>query len=125
MIVVDSSAVIAIMESEPTAKALTRALLAKEPRYCSAVSYVESGVVLAGSKKRSDRAPSELDDFLRHFSIDIVPVDAALARRALDARIRYGKGFGHPANLNFGDSFSYALATSLKAPLLFVALISP
>lgn len=54
----------------------------------------------------------------KHF-LELVPVDEEQTRIALDARIRFGKGFGHSAKLNFGDCFSYALAKTLRAPLLY------
>lgn len=120
MIVVETSAIVAILRSEPNAEKLVIALASADRRACCATCYVEAGVVAAGRERRPLDGVAALDAFLKYFSIDIVPIDADLARLALDARIRFGKGFGHPAQLNFGDSFSYALAKKLNAPLLFV-----
>jgi ribonuclease VapC len=87
----------------------------------SVASYLEVGTVLAG-RRLADRgkAVDDLDAFLSEAGIDLAPVDAAQARLALRARIVYGRGMGHGGALNFGDAFSYALAKSFDAPLLFV-----
>ncbi len=121
MIVVDSSAVVAILFGEPAAPAL-RAQLERDPdRLMSVASYLETGTVLAG-RRHTDRlrAIDDLDAFLAAAGIALAPVDAAQARLALQARIRFGRGMGHGGVLNFGDAFSYALARSRNAPLLFV-----
>ena len=76
--------------------------------------------MLAGRHRDPGRGVDDLDAFLTSFGISIAPVDEALARGALQARIRFGKGFGATAGLNFGDCFAYALAKSLNAPLLYV-----
>lgn len=122
MIVVDTSAVIAILFAEPTASALSKRLSQEAfgDRLMTAAGYVEAGTVLAGRHASTERALEILDRFLTNGGIRIVPMTEALARIALDARIRFGRGFGAPAGLNFGDSFSYALAKSMNAPLLFV-----
>ncbi|HEV2336935.1 MAG TPA: type II toxin-antitoxin system VapC family toxin [Stellaceae bacterium] len=121
MIVVDSSAVIAIMFREPTAVALLSRLSADPERVMSVASYLETGTVLAG-RRRSEklRAIDELDAFLDVAGIALSPVEASHAQLALRARIRFGRGMGYGGALNFGDAFSYALAKSLDAPLLFV-----
>jgi len=123
MIVIDSSAVVAIFFGEPAAAAV-RARIAKErpdARVMSAASYLETGAVLAGHRKDQPRqAIDDLDGFLMEAGIELVPVDAEQARIALEARIRYGRGFGTSAKLNFGDCFSYALAKTNAAPLLYV-----
>ena len=96
--------------------------LAADPdRVISAASYLEAGAVLAG-RRLEDRqqAITDLDAFLTEAGIEVVQVDAAQARVALSARIKYGRGMGHGGVLNFGDAFSYALAKSLDAALLFV-----
>lgn len=121
MIVVDSSAVVAILFGEPTAQALLARLAADPDRLMSVASYVETGTVLAG-RRHSDRprAIDDLDAFLAEAGIALAPVDAAQARVALSARIRFGRGMGHGGRLNFGDAFAYALARAHDAPLLFV-----
>jgi ribonuclease VapC len=121
MIVVDSSAVVAIWFGEPTAAALLARLAADPDRVMSVASYLETGTVLAG-RRRSDRLNviEDLDRFLDEAGIALAPVDAMQARLALRARIQFGRGMGHGGVLNFGDAFSYALAHARNAPLLFV-----
>ena len=123
MIVIDSSAIVAILRNEPdTDKLLAR--MAKEPvgeRRMSVASYLETGSVLAARRKRDPRkAIDDLEDFLAQAGIALEAVDAHQARLALTARIEHGRGFGASAGLNFGDCFSYALAKALDAPLLYV-----
>lgn len=121
MIVVDSSAVVAILFDEPVAAALLARLATDPDRVMSVASYVETGTVLAG-RRLSDRlrAAEDLDRFLDEAGITLAAIDAAQARLALRARIQYGRGMGHGGVLNFGDALSYALAQSHLAPLLFV-----
>ena len=121
MIVVDSSAVIAILVGEPPASVLTARLAAEPERVMSVASYLEVGTVIA-ARRQSDHldAVAFLDTFLAESGIELRPVDESQGRIALIARIRYGRGMGHGGVLNFGDAFSYALAKSLDAPLLFV-----
>jgi ribonuclease VapC len=121
MIVVDSSAVIAILFDEPPAAALAARLIVDADRLMSLASYLEVGTVLAG-RRQSDRlkAIDDLDAFLTEGEIALAPVDENQARLALRARIVYGRGMGHGGPLNFGDAFSYALAKSLSCPLLFI-----
>jgi ribonuclease VapC len=121
MIVVDTSALIAMTFGEPTAPALRLRLASESERYMSAANAVEFGTVVAGrSTAPKDDAQESVWRMLAEIGIQAAPVDEAQARIALDARIRFGKGFGTKAGLNFGDSFSYALSKSLNAPLLFV-----
>jgi ribonuclease VapC len=121
VIVVDSSAVIAMMVDEPLSGELASCLALDTERLLSAASYVEIGTVLAGRRRHDpELAQKDLDAFLENTDIGIAPVDASQARLALQARVRYGRGFGTAARLNFGDCFAYALAKSCEAPLLFV-----
>jgi ribonuclease VapC len=121
MIVVDSSAVVAILFGEAASTSLAERLADDLDRVISVASYLEAGTVLAG-RRHSDRlkAIDDLDAFLNEAGIDLAPVDAAQARLALQARIVHGRGMGHGGALNFCDAFSYALAKSLDASLLFV-----
>ncbi len=121
MIVVDSSAVVAILFGEPPAAALLARLAADPDRRMSVASYVETGTVLAG-RRRSARhlAIQDLNTFLEEAAIALAPIEAAQAGRALRARIDHGRGMGHGGVLNFGDAFSYALAKTHDAPLLFI-----
>jgi ribonuclease VapC len=123
LIVFDSSAVVALMLKEPSAPAI-RDRLASEPdaRFLmSAANYVEVGAVMAGHAK-GDRSQAirDLDAFLAEFDVELAQVDGQQARLATEARIAFGRGFGGPGKLNFGDCFAYALAKIHKAPLLFV-----
>jgi ribonuclease VapC len=121
MIVVDSSAVIAMLFHEPSSDVLAARLAVDSERVMSVASYLEAGTVLAG-RRRHDRltAIDDLDAFLTETGIDLKAVDVAQGRLALAARIRYGRGMGRGGTLNFGDAFSYALAKTLGAPLLFI-----
>lgn len=122
MLVIDSLAIIAMMLDEPSAEALATRLAAEArgSRMISAVNYVEAGTVLASRRRDPLRGIADLDAFIATFGLSIAPLDDEIARVALSARIRFGKGFGSPAGLNFGDCFSYALAKRLNAPLLFI-----
>jgi ribonuclease VapC len=62
----------------------------------------------------------DFNSFLESYDVALAPIDEAQARVALDARIRYGRGFGHPARLNYSDCFGYALAKARGLPLLYV-----
>ncbi|RVP97416.1 type II toxin-antitoxin system VapC family toxin [Sinorhizobium meliloti] len=122
MMVVDASAIIAIMFEEAEAPDCMAALQTEALRLISAVNYVEAGTVMAGRIKDGDRheAIADLDAFLSDFGIAVAPIDDNLARAAMRARLDYGKGFGTRGGLNFGDCFAYALAKRHSAPLLYV-----
>jgi ribonuclease VapC len=114
VIVVDSSAVVATFKGEADAPELSQALALADRRVMSAATYVECVLVL--SSRAAGR--TDLDEWIARRGVDVVPVDHAMAQVAADAFVRFGKG-RHPAGLNFGDCFAYALAKSLDAPLLF------
>lgn len=122
MMIVDASAIIAIMFEEPEAPDCMAALQTGASRLISAANYVEAGTVMAGRIKTGDRheAIADLDAFLADFRIAIAPTDGSLARAAMRARLDYGKGFGTRGGLNFGDCFAYALAKRHSASLLYV-----
>lgn len=122
MMIVDASAIIAIMFEESEAPDCMAALQTGASRLISAVNYVEAGTVMAGRIRNGDRheAIADLDAFLADFRIAIAPTDESLARAAMRARLDYGKGFGTRGGLNFGDCFAYALAKRHSAPLLYV-----
>jgi len=121
MMVVDSSAIIAMLFDEPEGPDCTKVLEGASARLISATNYVETGTVLAGrlTGARPSKAVEILDEFLTTLRIDIAPVDDRLARTAMKARIEYGQGFGTRGGLNFGDCFAYALAKQHSAPLLY------
>ena len=114
--VIDTSAVIAILLAEDDAERYTRVIeMAAQPRM-SAASYVEAAVVI---DNRGDvLARREFDRFIRRAGIEVVAVDLEQAEIARQAYRDFGKG-RHPAGLNFGDCFSYALAKLIDEPLLF------
>lgn len=120
-VVVDSSAVVAILFGEASAASLLARLAAYPERLMSVANYVETGTVLAG-RRHGDRAGAirDLDAFLDEAGVALVSVDVAQARIAVEARIRFGRGMGHGGVLNFGDTFAYALAKACAAPLLYV-----
>jgi ribonuclease VapC len=122
VVVIDSSAVIAIVLGEPEQAALLARLLVEpaSERVMSTTNYVETGSVLSGRRKSNPRqAVADLDALLLQTGITLAPLDERMARLALEARIRFGKGFGAKAALNLSDCFAYALAKALGAPLLF------
>jgi ribonuclease VapC len=115
--IIDSSAVIAILFDEPEAQALLSQIAVAEVCRLSSASLVEIGIVLRRDAAAQRRAA--FDEMRRLFSIKIEPVTEQQAYLALDAYDRFGKGTGHPAGLNYGDCFSYALAKQTGEPLLF------
>lgn len=115
--IVDASALIAILRSEPEAADYARAIEAAGQRRISAANFLETAIVIDGS--RDPVASRRLDDLLREAQIVIEPVTEAQARIARDAYRDFGRGSGHPAGLNFGDCFAYALSSSTGEPLLF------
>jgi len=119
MIVVDSSAVIAIFRQEDDAERYARSIATDDDPVMSAANLVETSIVLRGLKKIApEKAERWLDDFVKAAGIRIEPVTADQARMARSAHLRFGKGTGHGAGLNYGDCFAYALAKVMDAPLL-------
>lgn len=114
MIVVDTSALMAILLGEEPAATTCIARLAESEAILSAGTWIEA-LIVAG--RRGVRA--ELERLVEGLHIGVVPVTRAAGERAADAYARWGKG-AHPAALNFGDCFAYALAAERDLPLLFV-----
>lgn len=115
--IIDTSALIAILRGEPESVAFLEIIRSTVPRRISAGTYVELGVVVDGPG--DPIASRRLDDFLLRMSIIVEPVTETQARIAREAYRDFGKGSGHRAGLNFGDCFAYALARDLNEPLLF------
>jgi ribonuclease VapC len=115
--IIDTSALIAIALREPERRAFGRAILQADRRRLSAASAVEFIAVYAG-RRRQDDPLSVLDRLTGALRIETAPVDDAQWRTAAEALLRFGKG-RHPARLNLGDSFAYALAKVTGEPLLF------
>jgi ribonuclease VapC len=118
MIAVDTSVIVCVFLQEQEAQRFSDAIENAREVALSAASYLELSIVLSARLPLPDLA-ERIDQFIRDGSIRIEPVTADQARIARDAHARFGKGSGHPAQLNFGDCFSYALARALDAPLLF------
>ena len=114
--VIDSSAVLAILQDEPERHAFNVAIAAAQQRLLSAASLVEVSIVI-GARYGSD-GQADLDCLLNTAQIEIIGVDRGQAELARLAFAQFGKG-RHRAALNFGDCFSYALAKCLGQPLLF------
>ena len=117
MIVADTSAIVAIAFAEPEREAFVAALERAERTLVSSVTAVEARRVVHA--RRGQRAVVLVDDLLRLPFFEIVPPGAAETDAAYAAFVAFGKGNGHPAALNFGDVFSYALAKTRGLPLLF------
>ncbi len=113
--VVDTSALAAILLDEPEASDFARRITVASRPVISAAGYVGFGLLAVS---RRGYGWPEIDDALSRFGLEVVPVSPAQARRAVEAFARFGKG-RHPAGLNFGDCFAYALAKELGRPLLF------
>jgi ribonuclease VapC len=119
MIVIDSSAIIAIFRQENDAAHFAQSIAADDDPIMSAANAVETSIVLRGLKKIApDKAERWLDDFLEAAGVRIEPVTPEQARVARSAHMRFGKGTGHAASLNYGDCFAYGLAKEMNAPLL-------
>ena len=115
--IVDTSALIAILRQEPEALEFSRILAAAERPQVSVANFVEAGVVVDGA--RNPIVSRELDDFIRLAGIEILPVTVEQSRIAREAYRDFGRGSGHPAKLNFGDCFAYALAKESGEALLY------
>jgi ribonuclease VapC len=118
MMVVDSSAVIAIFRQEEDAGDYARRIAAADDPVMSAANLVETSIILRGLKVAPEKAERWLDDFIKAAGIRIEPVTPDQAQAARLAHRQFGKGTGHRAALNYGDCFAYALAKIMDAPLL-------
>lgn len=117
MIVLDTSALVAILTDEPERRAFNEAIGQAPTRLLSAATLLETKMVLFS--RYGGAGVNALDAFVLRAEIRIEPVTAGQAEIAFDAFRRYGRGTGHAAHLNYGDCFSYALARENAAPLLF------
>ena len=116
--IVDTSALVAVLKQEPGWEALWRKLEDDPMPLVSAATLVELYVVVDAQTTAENRR--RLDSILKELGIVIQPFDRAQADVARAAYRDFGKGSGHPAHLNLGDCFSYALASVSRQPLLFV-----
>jgi ribonuclease VapC len=115
--IVDTSALLAIIKGEPDAQAFADSMEVADVLRISAGTYFEACIVV--DKFRNPILSIRLDAMIGEAKIVIEPVTAEQARIARQAYRDYGKGSGHPANLNFGDCFSYALARDKREPILY------
>lgn len=111
--ILDSSAIVAVLRVEPEAETFASVIGSSTAVGLSAATFLETALVLGASEDL------RLDHFLASARAAIEPVTTAQVRLARLAYRRYGRGSGHPARLNFGDCFSYALAMDKREPLLF------
>jgi ribonuclease VapC len=116
LIVIDSSALVAILRDEPERLTFLDAIIDHGEPCISAATYVETAMVM--ELRFGDRGGREIDTLFDDVGIATIPFDQAQAKLAREAFRRFGKG-RHRAGLNFGDCFVYALAKTLDAPLLF------
>lgn len=117
MIIVDTSALMAVMLGESEKGKFIETISGADIIRVGSATLLESRMVLTGRKGRD--AVQDLDDFIQESGMEIMPVTATDVDLAFEAFLRYGKGSGSGAKLNFGDCFSYALAKRMNAPLLF------
>ncbi len=116
--IIDTSAVIAVLKEESDAPRFLRVLtLSAEPKRMSAANYLEAAIVVDAN--RNPLLSRRLDELIVQTEIMAEPVTLEQANIARAAYRDFGRGSGHPARLNFGDCFAYALAKSMREPLLF------
>ena len=118
--IIDTSALVAILDQEPEAERIARTLASTPERMLSAANLVEVGIVIQA--RRGNDGARDVDLLLAKLRVEIVPFTARQAEIARKAFPRYGRG-RHDAKLNFGDCFAYALAKDASAPLCSRAMI--
>ena len=114
--IIDTSAVLAVVLGEPGFDVFAGAIAASEVRRISAASLLEGSII--AESRAGDRGLRQFDSFIRESELAVEPVTHEQALIAREGFSNYGKG-RHPAGLNFGDCFAYALAKSIGEPLLF------
>lgn len=115
--IIDTSTLLAILRDEPEARLCAEAIANATTRRISAANFLEAAIVTDAS--RDPIASRRLDDLLKAANILIEPVTEEQARLGREAYRDFGKGSGHPAQLNFGDCFAYGIAKAIGEPLLF------
>jgi ribonuclease VapC len=119
-LIVDTSAIIAILRDEPDADRYARALAEASDPLISAGTYLEAAIVIDAN--RDPVLSGRFDDLLAVAAVQVEPVTARHAEIARQGYRNFGKGSGHPAGLNFGDCFAYALSRTTGKPLLYKGL---
>ena len=117
MIIVETSALIAIVKAEPEGPGFVAAIVASGDAVIAAASVLEATMKATSALRVDGRGV--ISGYVQALALTVMPFDESQLAFAQDAFVRFGKGQGHPAQLNFGDCFSYALARALSAPLLF------
>ncbi len=115
--IIDSSVIVAIVRDEEEATHFAALIGKQAEAVMSAGNYLETGIVI--DRDRDPALTAGLDPLLDKFGIQVVPVTASQAKLARQAYRDFGKGSGHPARLNFGDCFAYALAMERGEELLY------
>jgi len=115
--IIDTSALVAILAGEPEAAAFMAAIANALPASISAATYLETGAAI--DARKNPALSRALDDFLAANAIVVEPVTPAQAKLAREAYRDFGKGSSHKAGLNFGDCLNYALAADSRRPLLY------
>jgi len=116
-LVLDTSAIIAILKEEPEAQHFAEVIEAADSLSISAASWLEASIVIGAF--HSPKLNARLDELLSEATVTIEPFTVEQAQIARQAYRDYGRGSGHSANLNFGDCFAYALARTKRQPLLY------
>jgi ribonuclease VapC len=116
-VILDTSALVAILVGEEDGDELLEALVSATAPKISAATLVEAGIVL--DIRTSPQQRRRLDDLLGAAGVEVVPFDARQAEVARQAYTDFGRGSGHPARLNLGDTFAYALHRVTGEPMLF------
>jgi ribonuclease VapC len=114
-IIVDSSALVALLLGEPEGDLMLAAILQAEERWISAFSLLETEIVIAA--KKGDPGRATLDALVHHLDLQTIPFTVEHVQLALEGWLRFGKG-RHPAAFNLGDCCAYALARASGSPLL-------
>jgi ribonuclease VapC len=117
-VIVDASALVTVALKEPGFEPYLEMLLRSRANRVSAATFLEAAIVV--DRFPNPRASVRFDELIGDLEISIEPMTAHQATIARDAYRRFGKGSGHPARLNFGDCFAYALAKDLDEPMLFI-----
>ena len=115
--ILDTSAIVAILQDELESPAFAHAVEDNRPVRVSAANWLEAAILVDGN--RSPALSRRFDELLREAAVEVEPVTTQQAELALEAYRAFGRGSGHPAHLNFGDCFAYALAMERDEPLLF------
>jgi ribonuclease VapC len=117
-VIVDASAMITVVLEEPGFETYLDTLLRSPANRMSAATFLEAAIVV--DRLPNPRASIRFNELISELEMIIEPVSVEQARIAREAHSRFGRGTGHPARLNFGDCFAYALAKDLDEPLLFI-----